>query len=88
MNRFDVGTQRVAQGWIAYYRRVHDAQNIVLRDGPHDIVFATELEACKAANRALLDYLNTPFVGMMDIGVRQSSARMAAERKWAAEVQA
>ena len=35
MNRFDSGAQRVPTGWTGYWRRVHDSQNIVIRDGRH-----------------------------------------------------
>lgn len=62
-NQYDFGAFKQPTGWIAYYRRVHDGQNSVLRHKGDDILFATELEALKAARVAFLDYVNSPIVG-------------------------
>lgn len=63
MNRYDFGTFKQPTGWLAWYRRVHDGQNKVLRHKGDDIIFATELEALKAAGEAFLEYLNLPISG-------------------------
>lgn len=62
-NAYDFGAFEQPTGWLAYYRRVHDGQNSVLRHKGDDILFATELEALKAARVAFLDYVNSPIVG-------------------------
>lgn len=62
-NRYDFGTFKQPTGWLAWYRRVHDGQNTVLRHKGDDIIFATELEALKAAGEAFLEYVNCPVVG-------------------------
>ncbi|MEX2743678.1 hypothetical protein AB3480_20450 [Rhizobium mongolense] len=43
---------------------MHDAENRVLRDGKHDIIFATEAEALKAANAEFLKYLYSQITGI------------------------
>lgn len=68
MNRFDAGAMRTPSGWIGFYRAVHRSENFVLRDGPHDIIFATEAEAKEAALGAFLDYLNSPISGISSAG--------------------
>lgn len=81
MNKFDAGAMRQGHGWIGYYRRVHESENRVLRDGRHDIVFASEAEALRAANKALLQYLNCPITGISSMGGKPSVvAKAAAER--------
>ncbi|AJD41009.1 hypothetical protein C9413_16270 [Rhizobium sp. SEMIA 4085] len=67
MNKFDCGAMKRPRR-IAYYRRVHDAENRVLRDGRHDIIFATETEALKAANGAFFEHLNSPITGISSMG--------------------
>ncbi|ULJ72951.1 hypothetical protein [Rhizobium gallicum] len=67
------GAMKRGHGWIAYYRRVHDAENRVLRDGRHDIIFATEAEALKAANSEFLKYLNSPITGISSMGGSKKS---------------
>ncbi|MFA1674808.1 hypothetical protein ACDY97_19085 [Rhizobium mongolense] len=79
-NCFAAGAMKRGHGWIAYYRRVHDAENRVLRDGKHDIIFATEAEALRAANAAFLSYLNSPITGISSMGgSKKSVAKKAAE---------
>ncbi|ULJ73615.1 hypothetical protein [Rhizobium gallicum] len=81
MNKFDAGAQRTPNGWIGYFRMVHHAQNKVLRDGKHDIIFATEAEALKAANAAFFDYLNSPITGISSMGgSKKSVAKKAADK--------
>lgn len=63
MNRYAFGTFKQRTGWLAWYRRVHDGQNKVLRHKGDDIIFATELEALKAAGEAFLEYVNCPVIG-------------------------
>jgi predicted nucleotide-binding protein (sugar kinase/HSP70/actin superfamily) len=77
MNVYDFGTFKQPTGWIAYYRRVHDGQNTVLRHKGDDIIFATELEALKAAGEAFLEYVNCPVVGATMTTVTRSSAPKA-----------
>ena len=64
MNDFDCNALKRPEGWIAFYRQVHRSENFILRDGRHDIIFATEAEAKEAARVAFLDYLNSPISGM------------------------
>jgi len=81
MNKFDAGAIFTARGYIAFYRMVHQSENKVLRDGKHDIIFATEAEALKAANEAFFTYLNSPIVGSSSMGgSKRSVAKKAAER--------
>lgn len=62
-NCYAFGTFKQPTGYLAWYRRVHDGQNTVLRHKGDDILFATELEALKAAGEAFLAYVNSPIVG-------------------------
>jgi hypothetical protein len=62
MNKFDAGAMKTLTGWIAFYRQVSHSRNFILRDGKHDIIFATQAEAKEAAWAAFLDYLNSPIV--------------------------
>jgi hypothetical protein len=81
MNKFDAGAQLTPNGWIGYFRMVHHAQNKVLREGKHDILFATEAEALKAANAAFFKYLNSPITGISSMGgSKKSVAKNAAEK--------
>lgn len=64
MNAFDFGYMPYGGGFIAYYRMVHHSRNFVLRDGRHDIIFATSREAYEAAGEAFKAYLNSPISGM------------------------
>ncbi|NTG00084.1 hypothetical protein G6L30_08115 [Agrobacterium rhizogenes] len=81
MNEFAAGAQRVKTGWIAYYRKVHQSQNTVLRNGRHDIIFPTEIEALKAANEEFFKYLNSPITGVSSMGgTKYSVAKTAAEK--------
>ncbi|MBD8556318.1 hypothetical protein IFT84_17560 [Rhizobium sp. CFBP 8762] len=59
-NGFDCGVMERPTGWIAWYRRLTDAQNIVLRDGKLDIIYATEGEAWAAAKDKLCSTVNSP----------------------------
>ncbi|MHC2297882.1 hypothetical protein [Rhizobium mongolense] len=78
---FAAGATKRGHGWIAYYRRVHDAENRVLRDGKHDIIFATEAEALKAANAEFLKYLNSQITSISSMGgSKKSVAKKAADR--------
>jgi len=88
MNKFDAGAIRTRTGWLGYWRRVNDSQNIVLRDGKHDLIFATEIEALKAANAAFLEYLNSPITGISSMGGSKCSvAKKAAEKVFGKAVQ-
>ncbi|MEX2739938.1 hypothetical protein AB3480_00565 [Rhizobium mongolense] len=81
MNKFDAGAMKTPHGWIGYFRMVHHAQNRVLRDGKHDIIFPTEAEALRAANAAFLSYLNSPITGISSMGgSKKSVAKKAAEK--------
>ncbi|TCL70627.1 hypothetical protein [Rhizobium sp. BK251] len=80
MNKFDAGAMKTPTGWIGYFRMVHHAENRVLRNGRHDIIFATEAEALKAANTAFFEYLNSPIVGISSMGgSKKGVAKKAAE---------
>lgn len=63
-NRFDWGAFKRPEGWIAFYRMVHHSKNFILREGKHDIIFATADEAEKAAGLAFKEYLNSPINGL------------------------
>jgi len=62
-NAFASGAILSANGWIAFYRDVRWSSNRVLRDGKHDIIFATQQEAKDAGHAALLAHLNGHMVG-------------------------
>lgn len=80
-NKFDAGAILTPRGWIGFYREVHWSSNHVLRDGRHDIIFATEAEAKDAALKAFLEYLNSPIVGIQSMGgSKRSVAKKAAEK--------
>lgn len=81
MNKFDVGSIKTPTGFVAYYRQVHRSTNFILRDGKHDIIFATSEAAEKAALRAFLEYLNTPIVAESLTGptTKRAAARKTAE---------
>ncbi len=66
-NRFDSGAHMSPQGWVAWYRDVKWSENRVLRDGKHDIIFATQQEAKDAGHEALLKHLNGYMTGERDI---------------------
>jgi hypothetical protein len=63
-NRFDFGSMPVRGGFVAFYRMVHHSSNFILRDGKHDIIFATADEAEREAGKAFKEYLNSPISGM------------------------
>jgi hypothetical protein len=81
MNKFDAGAMKTPSGFVAYYRQVHRSANFVLRDGKHDIIFATKEEAEKAALSAFLDYLNSPIVSESLTGptTKRAAAKKSAE---------
>lgn len=64
-NQFAFGTIPSSGGFLAYYRMVHRSDNFILRDGRHDIIFATQHEAYRAAGDAFLSYLNSHISGLM-----------------------
>lgn len=83
-NAFNSGAILSPSGWIAFYRDVRWSANRVLRDGKHDIIFASEQEAKDAGHAALLDHLNGNMVGefMTAIPTSKRQAKFAeAERK-------
>jgi hypothetical protein len=83
-NAFNSGAILTPSGWIAFYRDVCWSSNQVLRDGKHDIIFATQQEAKEAGHAALLDHLNGNMVGefMTAIPTSKRQAKFAeAERK-------
>lgn len=81
MNKFDAGAMKTPTGYIAFYRQVSHSRNFVLRDGKHDIIFATKEEAEKAALSAFLDYLNSPIVSESLTGptTKRAAAKKSAE---------
>lgn len=80
MNKFDAGAQPIRNGWIGFYRCVHESENRVLRDGKHDIIFPTKAEALQAAIDAHLAYLNSPITGFSTMECSKGSiARKEAE---------
>lgn len=78
-NKFDSGAQLSPQGWIAWYRDVKWSENRVLRDGKHDIIFASQQEAKDAGHDALMNHLNGHMTGERDIAPLPTSK----ERKFA-----
>ncbi|WP_311272199.1 MULTISPECIES: hypothetical protein [unclassified Rhizobium] len=78
-NRFDSGAQLSPQGWIAWYRDVKWSENRVLRDGKHDIIFASQQEAKDAGHEALMSHLNGHMTGERNIAPLPTSK----ERKFA-----
>ena len=77
MNKFDCGAMNRPEGWIAFYRMVHHAENRVIRDGRHDVIFATEAEALKAANAEFFKCLNSPITGISSMGGNRSAKSRA-----------
>ena len=65
MNKFDFGAMPVRGGFLGFYRMVHHSKNFILRDGRHDILFATAEEAEREAGKAFKEYLNSPISGMI-----------------------
>jgi len=83
-NAFASGAILSPNGWIAFYRDVRWSSNRVLRDGKHDIIFATQQEAKDAGHAALLAHLNGHMVGdfMTAVPTSMKRAKFAeAERK-------
>lgn len=81
MNKFDFGSMPVRGGFLAFYRMVHHSKNFVLRDGKHDIIFATAAEAEQAAGQAFKDYLNSPIgTATFDTATPKKAHRAAAEK--------
>lgn len=77
MNRFEVGAERVKQGYLGWFRRVEKARNHVLKDGRGaEIIFASLADAKAAAADALCNYLN---------GELRSTGLMPARHKARAE---
>ncbi|MBB4063663.1 hypothetical protein [Gellertiella hungarica] len=63
MNQFSIGAQAVAGGYIAWFRRVHKADNeILLGKGGQPIIYATKAEAKAAAGERLCAYINGSLV--------------------------
>ena len=81
MNQFDFGSMPVRGGFVAFYRMVHQSKNFILRDGKHDILFATASEAYTAAGEAFKAYMNTPIVSESLTGptTKRAAAKSAAE---------
>ncbi|NLS19883.1 hypothetical protein HGP16_25420 [Rhizobium sp. P40RR-XXII] len=80
-NKFDFGSMPVRGGFIAFYRMVHHSKNFVLRDGAHDIIFATAAEAREAAGEAFKAYLNSPIgSATFDTATPKKVQRAAAEK--------
>jgi hypothetical protein len=83
-NAFNSGAILSPNGWIAFYRDVRWSANKVLRDGKHDIIFASQQEAKDAGHAALLAHLNGNMVCefMTAAPVSKRQAKFAeAERK-------
>jgi len=83
-NAFNSGAILSPNGWIAFYRDVRWSENRILRDGKHDIIFASQQEAKEAGHAALLAHLNGHMVGefMNAVPVSMKQAKFAeAERK-------
>ncbi len=82
MNKFDFGSMPArGGGFIAFYRMVHHSRNFVLRDGCHDIIFATAAEAKEAAGEAFKAYLNSPIgSATFDTATPKKAQRAAAEK--------
>ena len=74
VNAFDFGALPLRGGFIAFYRMVHRSENFVIRDGRHDVIFATRAEAEKAAGEAFKAYLNSPISGMTAEATSRTSA--------------
>lgn len=63
MNMFSIGTHPVPGGHIAWIRKVHRAENEIIRGkGGHPIVYPTKAEAKAAAGDAMCAYLNGSLV--------------------------
>ncbi len=78
MNEFAIGTQAVPGGHIAWFRKVHRAENEIVRgDRGQPIIFPTKSEAKAAAGDALVAYMNGSFCRSGEI---IPSARLEAEK--------
>lgn len=59
MNEFAIGAQPVSGGYIAWFRKVHKADNEVIKEkGGKPKLFATRAEAKAAAGEAMVAYIN------------------------------
>ena len=81
MNEFALGAHPVAGGFIAWIRKVHKAENEIIKGkGGHPVIYPTKDAAKAAAGDAIVAYLNSPIVGMNAVSGAHSPARSAAER--------
>jgi len=63
MNQFAIGAHPVANGYIAWFRKVHKADNEILKGkGGIPIVYPTRAEAKAAAGEAIVAYINGSLV--------------------------
>jgi len=63
MNEFAIGTQAVPGGFLGWFRKVHRAENeIVKGERGQPIIFPTKSEAKAAAGEAIVAYMNGSFV--------------------------
>lgn len=81
MNRYAGYAHQLRRGWWAMVRFAKDSHpKPIMGEGGAPVVFDTELEAMKAVNKHLLQYLNFPIVGGEVEGGQASVARAKAER--------
>lgn len=78
MNSFQIGAFPVHGGYLGWIRKVHRADNEILKsDRGHPIVFTSKAEA--AAGEAMCEYLNSP---MLRSGDRIENAKSVAEAQF------
>lgn len=78
MNEFSIGAQPVPGGYVGWFRKVHRADNEILKgDRGQPIIFPTKAEAKAAAGDALVAYMNGSFCRSGEI---IPSARLEAEK--------
>lgn len=80
MNSFQIGAFPVPGGYLGWIRKVHRADNEILKsDRGHPIVFTSKAEAKAAAGEAMCEYLNSP---MLRSGDRIENAKSVAEAQF------
>lgn len=63
MNEFQIGAQPIAGGYLAWFRRVHKADNEIIKGkGGKPVVYPTKDAAKAAAGEAMVAYINGSLV--------------------------
>lgn len=62
MNHFAIGTMAEQHGYIGWFRKVHRAENEVVKKNGKSVIFSTRQEAKLAAADAFVSYMNSEMV--------------------------